>query len=279
MAVDPKFGWKAVARRGLREPLFHFLLAGAAIFLLFPETGGTDRRIVIDEAQVSRLAAQWAQSWQRAPTPGELDGLIRDHLKEEIYYREALRLGLNEDDAVVRRRMRAKMEFLANAALEDVTADDATLQALLDRNPSRYATDVRFSFDQIYAGADDRQGEARAKTLLAALKVGQRVEGPPLSIPANFENVAAYAISRDFGDGFADAIRRLPVGTWQGPMRSGFGLHLVRVRAVSTARKPLLSEVRKRVENDWRNATRVAREDRAFAALAQGYDIKIAKPE
>ena len=121
--------------RALREPLVHFLLAGLAIFVFFaafgPEVDVGDRRIVVNEDQVRRLATQWSQTWQRPPSPTELDGLIRDYIKEEIYYREALRLGLDRDDMVVRRRMHSKMEFLATSETENMTATDDALRAWL----------------------------------------------------------------------------------------------------------------------------------------------------
>ena len=143
----------------LREPLVHFLLAGLAVFLFSAwrgeEVDPASRTITIDEEQVSRLVASWQQTWQRPPTQAEIDGLIRDHIKGEIYYREAKRLGLDEDDTVIRRRLRAKMEYLAAAQVENATPDDATLQQWLDRNPARYTANAAYSFDQIYLAAQD----------------------------------------------------------------------------------------------------------------------------
>ena len=126
-------------RGWLREPLVHFLLAGFAIFLFFAWRGfdvdPASRTITIEEAQVLRLAKSFEQTYQRAPSPDEVDGLIHDYIKEEIYYREALRLGLDSDDPVIRRRMRSKMEFLARAELENVKPKDVVLQKMLDKKP------------------------------------------------------------------------------------------------------------------------------------------------
>lgn len=270
----------------LREPLTHFILAGLAIFGLSglqevpvdPES----RTIRIDEAQVSRLTTGFAQSWQRPPSRQEVDGLIRDYIREEIYYREAIRLGLDKDDPIVRRRMRSKMEFLSRSEIESAAPTDATLQAWLDRSPARYANDAAYSFDQLYvAGNDPSRARRRALSIQQALASGvsEKNLGDPLSIPENMENARYSDISRTFGEDFARALKSLPVGRWIGPVASGFGAHVVRVRAVTIPQKPSLADVRQRVENDWREATIEAREARAYQALLDGYRIKIDRPK
>ncbi len=264
----------------LREPLVHFLLAGMAVFLFSMWRGEpvdpAGRTIELDEAQVGGLAARFEQTWQRAPSPAELDGLIRDHIKEEVYYREALRLGLEADDAIIRRRLRSKMEYLAAAQAENAVADDETLQAWLDRNAARYATGSRYSFDQVYL-----RDAVRADAVRAELGRGSdwREAGDTISLPALIDNRGAEEIARDFGEGFAASLVQLKVGdSWAGPIASGFGQHLVRLRRVTPGRKPALSEVRQRVENDWRAETAKAREAKAYQALLDGYTIKIAQP-
>jgi len=264
----------------LREPLVHFLLAGLAVFLFSAwrgeEVDPASRTITIDEEQVSRLVASWQQTWQRPPTQAEIDGLIRDYIKGEIYYREAKRLGLDEDDTVIRRRLRAKMEYIAAAQVENATPDDATLQKWLDRNPARYTANAAYSFDQIYLG----QGDGAASRIKAALADGGDWTklGETISLPRSLENAPQADIGRDFGEGFAAALASSPTGKWTGPLQSGFGLHLVRIRAVKTPEKPKLAEVRQAVENDWRATTTREREAAAYQALLDGYTIKIAKP-
>lgn len=268
--------WKPL----LREPLVHFLFAGLFIFLFAAwrgeEADPASRTIMIDEEQVSRLVASWQQTWQRPPTQAEIDSLIRDHIKGEVYYREAKRLGLDEDDSVIRRRLRAKMEFLAAAQVENARPDDAVLQKWLDRNPARYTADAAYSFDQIYLG----QGAAAAGPVKAALAAGGdwRGLGAALSLPRALENAAQNVVARDFGAGFAAALGAVQQGQWAGPVESGFGQHLVRVRAVILPAKAGLADVRQAVENDWRAATIKAREAAAYQALLDGYTIRIAKP-
>jgi len=272
-------------RAALKEPLVHFLLAGLALFLFFAWRGGAvdpeSRTITITEAQVERLAASWAQTWQRPPTQTEIDGLIRDYVKEEVYYREGLRLGLDQDDMIIRRRIRSKMEFLASSELENEAPTDATLQALLDKNPQAYAVDARYSFDQIYLTAqDETAARSRATQMLASLNSGADWQklGDAISLPRSPENIDRARIAADFGDEFAAALAGLKPGQWAGPVASGFGLHLVRIRAVQASTKPRLADVRQKLENDWRAQTVKDREAKAYQALLDGYTVKIAKP-
>lgn len=273
--------------QALREPLIHFLIAGAAIFTIYGWAGNAvdddSRRIVVGEEQVQRLASMWSQTWQRPPNAKELDGLIRDYIKEEVYYREAKRLGLDEDDAIVRRRLRSKMEFLATSEAENMTPADAILQTWLDKSPARYATDPVISFDSVYVSASDggEAAHAKAQGLLARLKAGSAPSklGDPISLPRSMDTASQLSISRQFGDEFAAALAKLPRAEWSGPVASGFGLHLVRINSIDVSRKPTLVEVRQQVENDWRSATKEQRENRAFQALLDSYDIDIERPK
>lgn len=269
-------GWLREKARVLgREPLVHFLIGGLAIFLFSiwrgPDVDPASRTIDITEEQVSRLSAGWEQMWRRPPDANEIDSLIRDYIKEEIYYREAKRLGLDEDDAVVRRRLRSKMEFLVRAEVENVRPDDAELGAWLEKHPDRFATDVVYSFDQIYLGSSD------ASKILLAISEGTdwRGQGEAIDLPKSSDLVPRSGVERQFGSAFADALANLPLRKWNGPIESGFGKHLVRVREVRLPAKPKLSDVRQAVENDWRAETYQAREAKAYQTLLDGYSIRI----
>jgi parvulin-like peptidyl-prolyl isomerase len=264
-------------KQALREPLVHFIGAGSALFLLMAQLGGEDsldRSITINEADVARLASQWEQTWRRAPTQQQLDSLIRDYIKEEIYFRESMRLGLDVDDPVIRRRLRAKMEFLANAEIQNMEPAEAALQSFYAANKIRYAEKPAFSFDQQFLGED----EEIAKASILAINAAKPLQAQPLSVSASMDKAASDSIAREFGDAFADSLRNLPKGRWSGPVQSGFGWHAVRVRDVVASGTPPLSDIRQRVSNDWRAETQVAREAAAYQALLDGYDIRIAKP-
>lgn len=264
----------------LREPLVHFLIAGFAVFAFLAWRGApadpASRTIQIDAVQVSQLAQRFIQTWQRAPTADELDGLIRDHIKEEVYYREALRLGLDSEDSIIRQRLRSKMEYLAKAEVENAVVGDAVLQRWLDKNAGGYALGTRYSFDQIYLR---KAGDAASIKTSLSHGADWSTLGAPISLPKSLNDADAKQIARDFGEVFAQALAALPSGDkWAGPIASGFGQHLVRVRSVTLGQKPKLAEIRQQVENDWRVETAKTREAAAYQALLDGYTITIAKP-
>lgn len=263
--------------KALREPLVHFLIAGAALFAFSGYYGGVDaseRSIRLDEAQVSRLADQWEQTWRRPPSPGELDGLIRDYIKEEVYFREAIRLGLDADDPVIRRRLRTKMEFLATAQVENATPSDAELTRYYTANKTKYAEDPAYSFDQNYYGED----EAGARRAIGLLNAGRNLPVLLLPLPAKMDKASTSDVARAFGDSFAEALPALPRTKWSGPVRSGYGWHAVRIRAVEASKVPPLSAIAQQVSNDWRAETKAEREAAAYQVLLDGYTIYIAKP-
>ncbi len=261
----------------LREPLVHFLIAGAALFAFSGYYGGvdvSDRQITLDEAQVSRLASQWQQAWRRPPTPKELDGLIRDHIKEEVYFREAMRLGLDVDDPVIRRRLRSKMEFLATAEVENATPSDAELTRYYAANKARYAAGRVYDFDQHFYGGN----AAQAREAISTLNAGKSPAGISIALPATMEKATTGDIARGFGNDFAESLSLLPVSTWSGPIQSGYGWHVVRVRRSEASKVPPLAKIVQQVSNDWRAETRAKREAAAYQALLDGYDIRVAKP-
>ncbi len=271
-----------------REPLVHFLLGGLAIFVFFAwrgtEVDPAGRTIVIERAQVEGLAAQFAQTFRRAPSPREVDGLIRDFIKDEVYYREARRLGLDQGDEVIRQRLRQKMEYFARSSVESEEPGDAELQKMIGANPSKYGGSAVISFDQVYLGQHDpAEARERGRDVLARLGQGADWQklGDPLSVPRAMERASRSEIEREFGDQFADELAVLagkPSPAWRGPVPSGYGMHLVRLRAASAPRPPRLAEVRQQVENDWRAATIEAREAAAYQALLDSYAITIEKP-
>lgn len=267
--------WRSRGAALLREPLFHFLIAGLAIFALFGSTSSPEeRRIVIDAARIQRIAGEFEQSFRRVPAPSELDELIREDVKNEVYYREALRLGLDRDDIVVKRRMRAKMQSFETSADDFAPPDDATLQKWIDAHPDRFAGQARYSFEQRYLGADP----AAAAAGLDALRQGRAFAGTPAPLPQAFVDTDAFEVATQFGDGFPKALDRLALEQWTGPVESGIGHHLVRVTARQAAAPPKLAEIRQRVENDWRSDQARKASAAAYAKLLAGYEVVIEEP-
>ena len=275
MTLSPK------ARVLLSEPLVHFLIAGAAVFWLLsgraPDLG--ERRIVVDKAVVGAMVERFYGAFHRLPSPDETDGMIRDYVADQVYYREALRLGLDQGDEVVVRRMRRKLESLAVADAETKEPSDPQLQALIDRDPARYSDDPRTSFAQVYLGADTPENRAAANAQLADLRAGRSINAAPAPLPARLEGAQSSEVSGMFGDEFTLALRALPLGQWSGPVASGVGLHLVRIDSRAAPNKPSLTTIRQRVTNDWRADAIARARANDYARMLRGYDVVIALPK
>lgn len=256
-----------------REPLVHFLAAGAAIWVVLAWQGEpvdpASRTIAVTREDRARLALQWEQTLQRPPTDAELDALTEQFVREEVLYREALRLGLDRDDAVLRKRLAGKMDYLAASMAETATASDATLQDWLRQHPERFAPEVRYSFDQRWFATHEAAQRAMG---------GAEPTGEAISLPPALEQTRRREVEERFGEAFRAALDQAPVGNaWHGPVASGFGWHVVRLRARNAGRVPPLAEIRDRVEADWRSATMATRKDEAYRVLRESYRVTIAR--
>lgn len=266
-------------RRILREPLLHFLLLGLALFAYYgrvaPEDDG-GKRIVVSQAQVDLLAAQFQGTWSRPPTPEELGGLVESYVRDEILYREGAALGLDRDDAVIKRRVRQKLDVMFEESVAQQPATDSDLQAYLDANPAVFRKPAVVSFDQIYFGSD-AVTTRRIEQARAALARGADpgTLGQATLLPSRQDAIPLDLIARDFGEKFAEQLAKAPVGEWSGPVASGFGTHLVRVSAIEPAQLPALGDVRAVVAREWENERRKQAHANALAKLQQQYQVEI----
>lgn len=265
----------------LADPLVHFAMIGAALFAIYAALGADhgpeSTRITVDGALVERLADRHALVWQRRPTPDELRGLIAAHVRDEIFYREGVAAGLLDDDEVIRRRVRQKLEVLAEESGEDVVADEAALQAYLAANAARYGAPARVSFEQVFFDAG-RRGDAAA--LAAARAVLQQTQsdsatpkGDSALLPRRADRRTPAEIDAEFGAGFAKALATAPQGRWHGPVSSPFGAHLVRVTARDPARVPRLDDVRQAVTQDWESQRRQRALEAWYRNARKAYEI------
>jgi hypothetical protein len=258
-----------------REPLVHFLGLGALVYLTLTWGGSpvdpASRMISVDSDQKAQLALGFERVMGRAPTDAELDARIERYVREEVLYREALRLGLDQGDAVVRQRLVAKMDMSASVAAEVAGPDEAELRAFFEDNASRYTDALSVSFEQAYFTT-----EAAARDALPLANDGKET-GEPISLPRRVEDERLAEVQTRFGEQFARGLAALDEGVqWQGPVPSGFGWHLVRLQS----REPVAADfeaVRDRVENDWRNAQIEQRKQRAYQILRSAYRVDIAK--
>lgn len=275
-----------VIRRLAREPLLHFLLVGAVLFVLYGalNRGRSDapREIVISEARVAAIAENFATVWMRPPNAVELKGLIDDYVAEEVYYREAVAMGLDQDDTVIRRRLRQKMEFISDGVADSAEPTDAQLQGYLEQNPGKFARPAELTFRQVYLSAERRGERARAdaEKLLAQLQAGAdpAEAGDPTLLPATMEAASPQSIANAFGQEFARQVDEAPVGQWAGPIESSFGLHLVRVDDRAVGKAPTLAEIRPIVLREWQADARRSYNATFLATLRAKYDVRVEGP-
>ncbi len=275
--------------RLLREPLLHFFALGAGIFLLFGLIGDSDEdqryEVIVKAGQIDRLVEGWKKTRMRAPTVFELEGLIAEHIREEIYYREALAMGLESNDMIIRRRLRQKMEFLSQDLTVQADPTEAELQTYLLENASAFRIEPRITFRHIYLSVDKRGDDTHgdALRLLAELRGGDgaidtATLGDPLPLARDYESLPGSDLKSLFGRDFAARLLTLERGAWQGPVRSGYGLHLVFVRERTEARMPELAQVRDAVERDWREVRRRATIEALYRRIREHYTVVVERP-
>ncbi|HEX3145520.1 MAG TPA: peptidylprolyl isomerase [Pyrinomonadaceae bacterium] len=273
----------------LHEPLVHFLLLGLLVFAGFKFTSRNDAgepgKIVVTQAQVEALVTGFARTWQRPPTTLELEGLIREYIREEVCTREALALGLDKDDSVIRRRLRQKLEFISDNVASQADPTDEQLEKYLQAHSDSFRGERQFTFSQVYLDPQ-KHGENLNRDvdqLLAQLRLA--VSRPDLSklgdsllLDQDFEAASVGDVSKQFGEKFAAKLFELPVGEWSGPIESGYGLHLVIVADRKDGSLPALADVRETVKRDWVNAQRSETNEKFYQALLKRYTVTIGDP-
>ncbi|MCZ0962954.1 peptidylprolyl isomerase [Paracoccus benzoatiresistens] len=274
----------------VREPLVHFTLLAALLFVLLsgpdaPEAVPDDNRIMISAAEVDRLAVAWTQRWQRPPNEDELAGMVREAVREQVLYREAMALGLDRDDVVIRRHLRQKYEFVTQDLAYDRDPDETTLRAYYDAQPDRYAQSAQVSFSHILFSTDRRgaAAEADAAQALADLQSATGPEaadllGDATSLSPGFEKISAVEVEAMFGPDFAASLLRQEAGRWSDPIPSGYGLHLVWVSERISGGPIAFETVRQRVKDDWVYKQRVAANEAIFLKLLDRYEVVIEPP-
>lgn len=256
----------------------HFLLIGLALFFLYGRVSPGDSnslRIVVGQAQVDDMVRQFQSIWNRSPTSAEINGLIETYVRDEIMYREGLSMGLDRDDAVIKRRIRQKYELIAEEG-NRAAPTDADLAAYLKAHPAEFARPAVVSFDQIFfdpAGSSPESvGAAKAALARGA---NPATYGQPSLLPRHVANNSLDLVARDFGDSFAAQVGEAPLGQWVGPLASGIGVHLVRVSARAPPTVPPLSQVRAAVAREWESDQRTRSSLAYYRKARTNYDVII----
>jgi len=278
-------------KRWLREPLVHFLLIGLVLFAVYgvlnpgPGQGGSLNQIVLTEDDLQQLQIGFTAQWQRPPSPEELARLVNSKVREEILYREALALGLDQEDTIVKRRMAQKMEFLAEdlSDLREPTSEE--LRAWFEKNYQRFALPPRATFRHIYFSPDHRGARAHADALRALGKLAGKTEDSPataaLADPFMFQDYygdrTPEQLAKEFGPNFAQSMFQLKPGSWQGPIESGYGWHLVLVDSITPSRMPQFEEVEQDVKSKWIEEQRTETKSKMFETMRERYEVVLPK--
>ena len=275
----------------IREPLVQFMFIGAAIYLaygVFAEPGQEEANttITISAAELEWMQSSWQKRWTRPPTAAEFDGMIQQYIKETVLYREALTMGLNKHDQVIRRRLAQKLEFLAKdlVALTPPTVEE--LQTYFTENRKYYTEPTRFTFAQVFIDPDKRGDATLAdaeKIKLALIAKGDAIEdvgtlGDEFMLQTYYPQKDQIEIQKQFGSGFAESLVKLSPGQWHGPVLSGYGVHLVYVHSIKQPPAPVFAEVRERVQQDWQTEMGNELNEKFYANLRDRYTIVIEEP-
>lgn len=268
----------------LREPLLHFLVIGAALFIIFNLTGNSettsDNRLIITQAELDRLASTWLKSMGRPPSAQEREQQLKHYIREQVLYREAMKMGLDQDDVIVRRRLAKKMEYLFNDLSFIPEATEVELNSFLSDHAEKFTLPATITFNQIYLDPGKRKQAINndAEKLLKQLKettaaIDTVNMGDRSLLPYQFTAQRNNEIAGMFGTAFATQVFALPANSWQGPVTSEYGLHLVYIRSHTKERLPSLAEIRDSVNREWRTTKQHEANEIFYQSLYQRYEI------
>ena len=269
-------------KRLFQEPILHFLLIGIALFVVHGQVSSPNRpgtSIVVTVAMVDQMSREHEARWSRRPSEQELAGLVDAYVRDEILYREGLALGLDRDDALIKRRVRQKFEVITEEQGAREVPSDADLSAYVSRNAGRFHLPATVSFEQIFfdnggSPADVERAVAAARVAIARGADPKRLGRAPM-LPGHVEKTAQDLVARDFGAGFARQVETAPLGQWSGPIASSFGAHLVRVTARTPAALPKPEEIRRIVGREWENERRANARSETYQKLRDRYTVVI----
>jgi len=271
----------SIFKRLVQEPLLHFLLVGFLLFLFYDYRQGLQseapNRIVVMASQVEQLSARFKLTKLRPPTKVELDALVEDFVRDEVFYREALAMELDQNDAQIRKQMRIKLEYYLEELSTDTLTDELLL-AYLEQHPEKFQEDAHYSFLQLYINPQQHQNpDAIAKDVLHRLNNGENAAtlGDRTVLQSFFSLTASRDVDNYFGNGFSDQLAQLNNNEWAGPILSSYGLHLIKVTDQVASRLPEFNSIRKNVEREYKAQRRTEQKDQAYKIMRERYQVII----
>lgn len=267
----------------IKEPLLHFFVLGALLFALYSlvNKNTDEEEIIVDNADIEHMIELWQMQWQRPPSEDELQDLINKYVDQEVMYREALRLNLDHNDEIVKRRLAQKMEFLGNDLTTLVApATDKNLKVYFEKHKEKYATDYNYTLHQVIFTADNHKNPvAKANHVLDTYDVSNseslKEVGDKFPLPYTYNNVDAFYLNRELDEGFTKQLSGLRIGEWSGPIMSGFGVHLVYIEKKDNPKIPEFESVKKQVQRDYEYQMVLDSKNAILKELKQKYKINI----
>src|SRR6516162_8324706 len=287
-----RWSFPHAVKRLLREPLLHFLLLGFALFVIYGYLNHgrlgieLSKQIVLSLDDLRIMETYFESQWHRQPTPPEFQAMVEDKVREEVLYREGLAMGLDKDDTIVKRRMAQKMQFLAEdvAAAHEPSTDQ--LKSWFERNREKFALPGRHSFRHIYFSPDKRGKNAQLDACNTLAKIAGQQEDSKIAVSTGdsfmfqdyYGDRTLSAIAKEFGPQFAVALEKLKPGSWQGPVESGYGWHLVFVDTVIPGRIPAFEEVESEVKTAWLGEQKAQAWQKAYQEMRAKYTVLLPAP-
>lgn len=268
--------------RLLREPFVHFLALGALIFGVYAWLNGgqatqdNDDRIVIDQGELDHLKSLWKLQWKRDPEPSDVAAIIDRHLRQEVFYREALKMNLDHNDGIIKKRLAQKMEAIA----DDLSTlmrppTDEQLREYYESRADFFKLPKAYAFKQILFLPDETKG---MEATLVSMRQGADVPRDrmnKLSVPVEWSLTSVGDIENAFGGEFSGALDNLPLGEWSGPVQSGYGSHLVFVEQKEEPRVPDFEDVRDYVAREYEYRSVLETQDQVYRELLDKYEVRI----
>jgi len=274
-------------KKFLREPLVHFLVLGAILFGVYAYAergrGGVEspKQIQLSLDDLAQLAMLFQSQWKRDPTPDEFGRMVEARVQEEVLYREGLAMGLDKDDTIVKRRMAQKVQFVAEDVAAARAPTSAELKAWFDKNADKFQEPPRVSFRHLYFAPDKRGTRAQRDAVDALARLAGQPEdaklattlADPFMFQEYYRDRAPDYLGKEFGPRFAHAVAKLPTGSWQGPIESGFGWHLVYVDTLVPGRVPPFEEIEGAVKTAWLSEQKATAWEKAYKDMRAKYTV------
>jgi len=274
-------------QRFWRQPLIHFFVLGLAVFGLHavlerkPAATDDDPYLVeVSSAEIEWMHTIFNKQMGRRPTVQDLRGQVNQLIREQILSREAVAMGLDEGDIVVRRRLAQKMEFLFKdlSAMTEPTEDD--LRNYYTENRPKYGIPPQITFTQVYFSIDSRGADGAKQAAQALTKEGHDPSQAPTFGDASILSPGCARCDvkeiRDrFGADFAEAVGNLEPGAWYGPIGSAYGYHSVYIQERQEAKLPNFRDIIDRVRNDWTFANQEENSRKVYEEIRSRYRVLV----